>query len=156
MVTKDERVSTDRIGRPTPCEVLKNDGFATFMEGLDQDVSNHVTEVLLQTFVSIDFHAVRIEPQLMKNGRVNVRHIVGIFHRVESDFVRRAVSNPATDATASHPDAESKGMMIAAVGTLGSGGPAEFRGKYNQRFIQHSALLQVLQQSRNGAIDLHR
>jgi hypothetical protein len=85
----------------------------------------------------------RIEPKQVQHRRVNVGHIVPVRDRVETQLIGRSLNNPSLDAAAGHPDREAVVMMIAAVGALGTGRPAELGRPDHDRVVEQAALLQV-------------
>ena len=86
---------------------------------------------------------------------MNISHVVGVFNGVKAYLVRGAMGDPSLYATAGHPNAESVGVVVTPVGALGAGCPPELRSKDNQSLVEQSPLLQVLQEPRDGSVDLH-
>ena len=102
----------------------------------------------------------RIEAELRENQCLQIADADGIFSDVVAEFVGLAVNLSALDATARHHHRERERMMIAAdeidarVVVLLHGRAAEFAAPDDQRRIQQAALFQVLDQPREGAVDL--
>ena len=71
-------------------------------------------EFALQPLTAGDGEATRIKAELMKDGSVDVGHIVTVFDRMEAELVRRSVNHATANATACHPHRKTVGMMIAA------------------------------------------
>src|SRR6185436_12775032 len=73
---------------------------------------------------------------------------------VEAELVGRAVDDAPLDAAAGQPRAEAEGMVVPAVGALGPGGAAELGAPDDQRLVEQAAPLEVLDQARDGLVDL--
>ena len=91
----------------------------------------------------------------MKNRGVNVRHVVWVLGGKEAEFIRGPVSDATLDATASQPTAEALRMMVPS-GPLRGRSASKFCSPDNQRLVQQTASLQVLQQPCNRLVDLSR
>ena len=50
-------------------------------------------------FATGDFKSSRVESELLEDRRVNIRHIVPILRRVETDFVSRTMDHTAANRT---------------------------------------------------------
>ena len=102
--------------------------------------------VHVEAFAAGDFQLVRVEAELVQDGRVDVGDVMPVLDGVEAEFVGRAVGDAAFDAAAGQPGAEALGMVIAA-GAFGAGRAAEFGAADDERLVQQSALLEVLEQA---------
>ena len=77
-----------------------------------------------------------------------------IFDGVIPDVVGRAIDEPGLHAPAGHPDRVAVRIVVAAVASLRHRRAAKLTGPDNQRVLQQTARLQVLQQSRDRLVDL--
>src|SRR6266566_223054 len=104
--------------------------------GSGDDFSDGRTEIDLQALVAGDFQLVRIEPQLMEHGGMNIRHVVAVLHGMEAEFVGGAVSDSALEAAAGHQRGEAERMMIAALAVaLHARSAAELAAHDDNRFV---------------------
>ena len=69
-------------------------------------------------------------------------------------FISGSMAKATLDATACHPGRETFIVVVATVAVLGVGRPTKLSGPNHQCIFQHSALLEVGQQSRNRLVDL--
>jgi hypothetical protein len=99
----------------------------------------------LQTLASGDLKSSGIQPQKLQDGGVDVGDVMPIGHSVEADFVSGSMDCATFDSTSSHPAAETVDMMIATIGALRTGCAAEFRGEYDECFIEQSALCKIFE-----------
>ena len=97
---------------------------------------------------------VRIETELVQDRGVDVGDVVPVLDRVEAKLVGGAVDDAALDAAAGHPDGEAVGVMIAAVGALGTRCAAELGGPDDDRVVEQAALFQIVQQAGDWLVDL--
>ena len=72
----------------------------------------------IEPLVARHLQTTRIEPKLVQDGRVDVGHIVSIFHRMKAKFVGRAMDDPALHSTAGHPGGEAEGVVVPTVAIL--------------------------------------
>src|SRR5688572_4746629 len=79
-----------------------------------------------------------------------------ILNRVKADFIRRAVNEPTSNAATCQPDAETKNMMVAPVGSLRSRRATELSRKNHQCLIEQPAPTQILEQGCDWLIDGER
>ena len=87
---------------------------------------------------------------------MDVVDVHGVVDGVHAEVIGAAVCQTALEAAAGQPKGEAAMMMTAtdlhfAVGFL-KRGPAEFRGPDDQRFIEHSARLEVGDERREALI----
>ena len=91
----------------------------------------------------------------MQGGGVEVGDVVAFLRGVKAERIGGTVSEAALDAAAGHHDGEPVRVMIAA-GThlaleqIHTGRAAEFRAEHDHRFIEHAALLEVLNETAMG------
>src|SRR5687767_16027210 len=89
-------------------------------------------------------------------------HMDGVFSRLETKFIRRAIDGAAADAAPGQPHGKAIGIVIAplerfaGVVQLHGWRATEFASPNDERILQHSALLQISQQGRDWLIDLSR
>jgi len=118
------------------------------------DRINRVSIVDFQTFAAGNFQATRFDPQLLHNRRVNVGDVVTILNGVEAKFVGGSMDGTAFDATAGHPDREAEVVVASPVRTLTAWRASELRTPDHKRLVKESSLFEILQQRRDGLVDL--
>ena len=98
--------------------------------------------------------ALVVDPEEMQHRRVQVADVNRILGCVIPQFIRIAVRCSGIDAAACHPHGEALDVMIAADSTLimNHRCATKFAAPDDQCFVQQAALLQIIQQSRNGLI----
>src|SRR5687768_10022914 len=89
----------------------------------------------------------------MQHGGMDVRNVMWMFDGVESKFIRRAVHDAPFDSAARQPCAKAIRMVISPI-SFGSWRAAELGAPHDERFIQHSATLKILQQTCDRFINL--
>ena len=89
--------------------------------------------------------APRIEPQLVKYGRVNVGDIVPVLDGMKTEFIGRTVGSSSLDSATRHPDGKAEVVVTSPVRTLAAGSAAELRAPDYERFVEESSLPEVLQ-----------
>ena len=94
-----------------------------------------------------------IDTQQMEHVGMQVVHGQFVFNHPVAVFVGGAVNGPPFNASAGHPQAESLGIVIAAVGALGKWGASEFSTEDQEGALQKSACFQILNEGCNGLID---
>ena len=72
----------------------------------------------------------------MQDRGIHVRDEMAILDRVKAKFIGGTMHDPATDSTPGHADRKAVIVMIAAVGSLYTGGPAKLGGEDDDCFIQ--------------------
>src|SRR5438876_1087039 len=88
---------------------------------------------------------------------MDIGDVVAMLHGMEAQLIGRAVSHASLNPTTSHPDGESKGVMIAPfLGAFDSWRPAKLCPPHNQGLFQQTPLFQVSQQSSNRLVNLSR
>ena len=79
------------------------------------DFHDRFATVHINPFAAGDIESERIQAELMQYGRMNIRDVVRMFDRVESEFIRSAVNDTSSNSTSRKPCTESVGMMISAI-----------------------------------------
>ena len=123
---------------------------------LRDELVNRFAMVDLQPLASRDFKLSRIEAELMENSGVNIGNVMPVVGGMKPDLVRCAMDDTCFETAPSHPDAESKNVVIPSVGILGAWSSAKFGGKHNQCLVQETALVEVFQQGADWLIDGQR
>jgi hypothetical protein len=96
-----------------------------------------------------------IEPEEMENGGVEVVNVDWVLRNPVSNFIALAVGRAGLYSAASQEAGEGLGVVIAAirVGVL-PGCAAKLGATNDESLLQHSALLEILDQSGHGAIKI--
>src|SRR3954452_20734543 len=90
-----------------------------------------------------------VETKQVQHGGVKIVHMHAILHHVEAKLVAFPESNSGLDAAARHPHSEGVRMMVASVvAALHHGSSPEFSAPHDERILEQTTLLQVLDQSR--------
>ena len=95
----------------------------------------------------------------MEHGRVEIANVDGVFGDVEGEIVGFAIGLTALDATARHPHRETTRVVIPAVvfprkTALAVDGAAEFATPDNKGVVEHTALLEILDEGPSGLINI--
>src|SRR5262245_34179367 len=91
----------------------------------------------------------------MKHSGMDIGHVVTILNRVKSQFVGCAMSDSTLDSGSCHPDGKAERVVIAPTpGAFHPRGASEFRAPDDDRLIQQSPLLQILEQPGDRLINL--
>ena len=130
------------LGRGIPADALRDNFF------------DRVTIVDFQSLPAGDFETARIDTELLHNSRMNVGDVVPILNGVKAEFVGGSVDSAAFDSASSHPDGKAEVVVTSPVRTLAAGSPSEFRAPDHKRFVKETALLEILQETRDGLVDL--
>ena len=98
-----------------------------------------------------------VDAQQMHERCLKVVDVNWILDDVVTEIVGLAVTDSRLDASASHPDRKTLGMMIATVVRLGQFTlrvirTAEFATPNDQRVVQHASLLQIQNQGSRSTI----
>ena len=120
---------------------------------LGDDFLDWIAEVDVETFLAGDFQAARVETELVQQGCMDVGDIVAVLDSVKAELVSRAMGDATFQSAACHPDGESIRMMVAAIRFFGPRRATELGRPDNQRFVQHPALLEILQQAGDRFVD---
>src|SRR6266853_652081 len=108
-------------------------------------------ELLIQTLV-LENKFFMVDAQLTENGGVKVADVDRVLDDVVGHLVGLAIDKSGLHAAAGHPDAETAGMMVAAIIFLGElalaiNGAAKFTAPNHQRVLEQAALLEVLDEA---------
>src|SRR6185312_7819947 len=96
-----------------------------------------------------------IETEAIENRRVEVMDVDLVLDDVEAEVVAFADRNAGLDAAPRHPHREGVRVMVATVVTaLDHRRTAEFPAPDHERAVQHSALLEVLNQRGGGLVGI--
>ena len=93
-----------------------------------------------------------IEPKQMQDRRVQVMHVQTIFDCSQPQIIRRANRLSSLHATTSHPHREACWIGVAAIAFLRHRRAPKLTAPDHQRLFQQSALLEILEQSRDGQV----
>ena len=111
------------------------------------DVAVHVGEAALNAVV-LKGELFVVEAEEVEHRGVQVMEGMDVFGCLESEFVGGAVTDPGFDAGAGDDGGESAGVVVTAFGSfLEHGHAAKFGAPKNQRIIQHTAMLEVPDES---------
>ena len=80
-----------------------------------KDVMHDVSEVLLEAFVLGHFHSMRVQAQLMQQGRMNIGDVMGMFHGMKANFIGLSVGPTTLNAPTCHPDGKTVRVMIPSI-----------------------------------------
>src|SRR5262249_41491918 len=94
------------------------------------------------------------ETELVQHRRVQIGDVVAILDGMEPKRIGGPVHDAALDPAARQPHAETIGMVVASVGTLGAGRSAKFRAPDHERLVEQSAPPYVLTRRADGLMDL--
>ena len=83
-----------------------------------QNIGDHTSVILFETFVTGHIQAVGVEAKLMQQCCMDVGHIVWTLRRMEADLVGRTVCDPTLDSASCQPNAETMRVVVSSVGTL--------------------------------------
>src|SRR5205814_5596607 len=93
-----------------------------------------------------------VDAHEMEDGGVQVMDVDLVLDGVPAELVGGAVNDAALDAAARQPHRETEGMMLPAVGPLGSRRPAELAAPDDQRVVEQAAGFEVFEQPSNRQI----
>src|SRR6516164_9484904 len=140
-------VSIDAISMPaaaSPSQV------AVFMENSRQhsvdDVPTVDSRPLIATVIQVSQLLV-IEPEAMQDCCMDIMHVNAILDGVETNFVGCTVGDSAFDPAAGEPHREAVWIVVPAIAAFAHWRTAEFTAPNYKRAVQHSAPLEVLQES---------
>ena len=108
----------------------------------------------------VERQALVVEAHQVQNRRVKVVHVHAILDRLETELVSSAIDRTTFDAPTGHPHAKTVRVVVApvrcydgcAVGDLNPWRPAELATPDDKGLIEHAALLEVLEQRRDGLV----
>ena len=93
-----------------------------------------------------------VQTHQVEHCRVEVVNLQLVLHHVITEVICLSMDMAPLHTSPSHPQAESKRMVVAPITPLGKWRPPKFARPYDQCFVQHPALLQVRQQPGNRLI----
>jgi hypothetical protein len=99
-----------------------------------------------------------VEPQQVKNRRMEIMHMNPIHLRSQAMFIRGTVNVATLDPTPCQPAGKGPGVMLPpqSFGGIIEGGTPKFGGPDDQGFLQHPARFQILQKTCDRPVDLLR
>ncbi len=99
-----------------------------------------------------------VRPKLMQNGCMQVVDRDFIHYGFQSEFIGFAMTDAALDTATCKPGCKRIGVVVAPGfrSDLGDGQSAELAAAHDERFVKHSALLQIGQQRCNRLVYLVR
>ena len=94
-----------------------------------------------------------IHPKEVHNGGVEIVNRDRVFGDLAAEIVGSAVYGAAFYPATGHPAGKGR-AMVAASGRIAvfGGGAAKFGGKNDEGFVEHAALAEVFDQSRDGFV----
>lgn len=103
--------------------------------------------------------SVVVDAQLVKDGGIEVADRNLVFDDVVGVIIGFSVSDTAFDSASGHPGGKALWVVVAAIlvafqFTLSVSGATKFSGEDNQRFVEHSTLLEVLDKTRASLVDI--
>ena len=92
-----------------------------------------------------------VDAKLVENGGMEIVDVDGVFGDVVAEFVSGTIGDARLDASASHPDRETSGVVIAAIVFTGEfalavGGSTKLPSPDHESVVQHTALFEILDQ----------
>src|SRR5438067_824191 len=93
-----------------------------------------------------------IQTEQVEDRGVEVVDVNAAFHGMMTAVVRCPMGHAGSHSPAGEPHRKTVRMMIGAVGLDGAWRAAEFSAPNDQRVFQKAALLQVFEQTSNGAV----
>src|SRR5687768_7154193 len=95
-----------------------------------------------------------IHAELVENGGMQVMHLDGLFDGILPNIIRGAMHVAWLEPASRQPDAEAVAVMPATVRAFPGRRTPELSGPHYDGLIQHAALLQVRDKSRNGLVHI--
>ncbi len=80
-----------------------------------------------------------VDAHEVQNGGPHVIDGAGVFDGVVAEVVGGSVDVAGLDAAAGHPDGETVGVVIAAIGSLGEGRATELAGPDDKGAVEQAA-----------------
>ena len=126
------------------------------------DVAVDVRQPVVASLMAIGQSFV-IDAEEVETGGVEVVDVNFVLHDSESKLIGGAIGETSFDAPTGHPNTEALLMVIAARGGFRSRAgvvllnhrrAAKFASPYHQSFVQHASLLQILNQTGAGPVDV--
>src|SRR6185436_13477501 len=88
-----------------------------------------------------------IESHQMKNRGVKIVDVDFVLDCVPAEFIGCAMNHAALHTTPCHPHGKPEWMMFATIRALGRWRAAEFAAPQNEGIVEHSARLEIDQQT---------
>lgn len=100
-----------------------------------------------------------VKAEEVQHGGVPVAEVDGVFDNVVGEVIGLAMNNAAFDATATHPDGVTAGVVVASIvffgeSALGINRATELAAPDDERFVEQAALFEVLNETVAGLIDV--
>src|SRR5262249_26544030 len=95
-----------------------------------------------------------VQTEAVQDGRVDVVQMDRLLHRIQADLIGRPEGEGAPHAAARHPHRDPIVVVITPIATLAHRRASELPAPDDQGFFEEAALLQVLQQARDGTVAL--
>ena len=95
-----------------------------------------------------------IDSQQVQDRGMQIGDMTAFLDSRKTEFVGGSVDCSALDSASSHPDGKAEVVVTSTVGTLAAGSPSEFRAPDHKRFVEETTLLEILQETRDGLVDL--
>ena len=100
-----------------------------------------------------------IHPKEVKHGGMKIPNVDRVFYHVIAEVIRFAIVHASLDSPACEPTRETTRVMVATIVfpgyvSLPVNGASEFAHEDDQRIIEQSAQLEVLEKGGGGLIDV--
>ena len=100
-----------------------------------------------------------VDPEAVKDGRIEIIYVNGVFHDVVGEVVGLAVFKTSLDSTTCHPHRETAPMVIPSVVVfgqfpLGINGAAKFASANHDGVLEQAALLEVPDEGGRWLVDV--
>src|SRR5262245_48447971 len=102
----------------------------------------HIGEAEVAAAVAIRESLV-VESHEVQDRGMQIVNVDSVFDGRETEFVGRAVADPALHASTGHPDRETVMVVIAAFLSFGCRRAAELATPDDERFVEQSALFEI-------------
>ena len=147
-VTHDHLCAVYRIGSGSMIVVQKSGE-----DVLDDVRAFDTTEACIEA-LELEGEGVVIDAELIEHRGVQVVNGGDLFHRRVAKIIGRAVNDAALDTCACEPHGHRFVVMISTAAALRHRRATELTGPYDQRVVQHAALLQIGDERHARAVDL--
>ena len=131
------------------------------MEGrqscLRKDIRDHFSADIRETVISATMaegESFVVDAEQRKNRGMQVVHMAFVGLRVVTVVIRRAVGESTLHAAASHEHREAMRIVIASISALCGRRSTELAAPQHERVFKHAVTFQILNQSRDGFVDL--
>ena len=118
----------------------------------------HIREPELAALEAIG-EAFVVDAEAMQDGGLEVVDVHGVLLGIEAEVVGSTVGHAGLDAAAGHPEGEDLAVVVSSVflaigAALGVRGAAELSAPDDERFVEHAALLEILDERSRGLVDV--